>query len=593
MKRILILLLLLSAPASARPGSGDPIANVGGRTTISLDGTWRAIIDPYETGLGYRFYEDRKPKNKQELVEYDFDASETLKVPGDWNSQRESLFLYEGPVWYRRLFSYSKREHVRSFIYFGAANYWARVYLNGKKLGEHEGGFTPFDFEITDTVREGSNSLVVEVDNTRHKNGIPGLNTDWWNYGGLTRGVEIVEVPEIFIQDYSVQLAKGSASVISGWVRFEGATQPEQVTIEIPEAGVKKVATTDQKGYAEFHFPAKLELWSPQEPKLYRVLFSSSDDKVEDQIGFRTVEARGTQILLNGKPIFLRGVSVHEEAPFRGGRSYSAEDDQVVLGWAKELGCNFVRLAHYPHNEAMIRLADKLGVLVWSEIPVYWGIEWQDPATLDNAKSQLREMISRDRNRAAVVLWSIGNETPIVPARLEFMKQLAAAARQLDSTRLLTAAMNITSRAGENTRVLNDPLGQFVDVLGLNEYIGWYEGRPEDADRTEWKSSYDKPLIVSEFGAGALYGNHGDAEARWTEEYQVSVYEHQIQMLRNISFLAGMSPWILMDFRSARRPLPAIQDFHNRKGLVSDRGQRKQAFYVLQKFYREMSQAGK
>jgi beta-glucuronidase len=593
MKRILILLLLLSASASTRAGSGDPIANVGSRTTISMDGTWRAIIDPYETGLGSRFYEDRKPKNKQDLVEYDFDASETLNVPGDWNSQRESLFFYEGPVWYRRLFSYSKREHVRSFIYFGAANYWARVYLNGKKLGEHEGGFTPFDFEITDVVHEGSNSLVVEVDNTRHKNGIPGLNTDWWNYGGLTRSVEIVEVPEIFIQDYSVQLAKGSASEISGWVRFEGATKPEQVTIEIPEAGVKKVVTTGEKGYAEFHFPAKIELWSPQEPKLYRVVISSSDDKVEDQIGFRTVEARGTQILLNGKPIFLRGVSVHEEAPFRGGRSYSAEDDQVILGWAKELGCNFVRLAHYPHNEAMIRLADKLGVLVWSEIPVYWGIEWQDPATLDNAKSQLGEMISRDRNRAAVVLWSIGNETPIVPARLEFMKQLAATARQLDSTRLLTAAMNITSRAVENTRVLNDPLGEFVDVLGLNEYIGWYEGRPEDADRTEWKSSYDKPLIVSEFGAGALYGNHGDAEARWTEEYQVRVYEHQIQMLRNIPFLAGMSPWVLMDFHSARRPLPAIQDFHNRKGLISDRGQRKQAFYVLQKFYREMSQAGK
>jgi beta-glucuronidase len=308
---------------------------------------------------------------------------------------------------------------------------------------------------------------------------------------------------------------------------------------------------------------------------------------MEDEIGFRTIETRGSTILLNGKPIFLRGVSMHEEAPFRGGRAFSPEDAQALLGWAKELGCNFVRLAHYPHNENEIRLADRLGLLVWSEIPVYWVVDWENPATLQIAEDQLRENIARDHNRASVILWSLSNETPITPARTEFIKKLAAFARQDDSTRLLTSAMNQPQIAAPDSRLLNDPLCEFLDVLGINEYIGWYEGRPEDAARTHWSTSLDKPLIFSEFGAGALYGNHGDPDARFTEEYQSRVFEQQLLMLKQIPNLAGMSPWVLMDFRSPRRMLTGIQDYRNRKGLVSDQGQRKQAFYVLQKFYAE------
>jgi beta-glucuronidase len=296
-----------------------------------------------------------------------------------------------------------------------------------------------------------------------------------------------------------------------------------------------------------------LDLWSPNDPKLYRVVLSTASDKVEDQIGFRTIEARGTKILLNGSPIFLRGISMYEEAPFRGGRAFAVEDDQTLLGWAKELGCNYVRLAHYPHNEAMIRLADRMGLLVWGEIPVYWGMDWQDPGTLENAESQLRELIGRDHNRAAVILWSIGNETPIQPARLEFLKSLSAKARALDGTRLVTAAMNTAARKGPYTRLLSDPLGEVVDVLGVNEYIGWYEGWLEDIDHTQWESDYENPEIFSEFGAEAQYGDHGNADTRWTEEYQASLYDHQIKMLKQVPFLAGMSPWVLMDFHSPRR----------------------------------------
>lgn len=585
---------ILFAPASgaqAVPSPANLIVNIPARNTISLSGVWQVIVDPYETGLSDRFYENRQPKDKQDLVEYNFDASGTLKVPGDWNSQREGLLLYEGPLWYKKSFSYQKRPHTRTFVYFGAANYRARVYLNGRSLGEHQGGFTPFNFEITDTVREGDNFVVVEVNDARRADAVPALNTDWWNYGGLTRDVAIVEVPETFIQGYFVQLAKGSTGEMAGWVKLTGVSEPQKVTLEIPEANITEQFTTDRDGYVEFRFAAKLSLWSPENPKLYRVVVSAAGDRIEDQIGFRTIETSGARILLNGQPIFLRGISMHEEAAFRGGRAFAPEDDAVLLGWAKELGCNFVRLAHYPYNESMIRMADRMGILVWEEVPVYWGIDWTNPATLQVAEEQMRDLIARDHNRAAAILWSVGNETPQGVDRLEFLKKLAAYARSLDSTRLLTSAMNHRKNIGDNTQLLDDPLGEFLDVLGENEYIGWYETPIEATDTMQWKSTYDKPVIFSEFGAGAPYGDHGDAGARWTEEYQASLYQHQINMLKRIPALAGMSPWVLMDFRSPRRMLAGVQDFYNRKGLISDRGQRKQAFYVLQNFYRSIANA--
>jgi beta-glucuronidase len=595
MKRLMALVFvavnLATSLSAAAPAPSNVIANLHARTTISLNGVWRVIIDPYETGLGARYYENRKPKDKQDLVEYNFDTSGTLNVPGDWNSQRDSLLFYEGPIWYERSFSYHRDAAARAFLYFGGANYQARVYLNGKSLGEHQGGFTPFNFEVTDAVREGDNFVVVEVNNARYSDAVPAQNTDWWNYGGLTRDVAIVELPATFIQDYSVQLAKNSPGEIAGWVRLNGARQPQQVTIEIPEANVTQRVATDRDGYAEFKFAAKLHLWSPEAPKLYRVLLSAAGDRVEDQIGFRTIETRGTKILLNGNPIFLRGISMHEEAAFRGGRAVSAEDDAVLLGWARELECNFVRLAHYPYNEDMIRLADRMGLLVWEEIPVYWEIDWKNPTTLRIAQEQMRDLIARDHNRASAIFWSIGNETPVNPPRVKFMTQLASYTRDLDSTRLITAALNHTEQAGENTRLLNDPLGEFLDVLGLNEYVGWYNDSIAATDTMQWKFAYDKPLIVSEFGAETPFGAHGNADARWTEEHQTALFEHQIAMLRKIPSLAGMSPWVLMDFRSPRRPLTGVQDFYNRKGLISDRGQRKQAFYTLQKFYREMAAA--
>src|SRR6185295_13038114 len=211
--------LLVSTVQAQQPAL---ITNLEGRHTINLNGRWQIIIDPYETGYyDYRYepspngyFKNAKPKSPSDLVEYDFDSSSQLQVPGDWNSQDQRLLFYEGSLWYKKSFDYQKKDRKRVFVYFGAANYVADVYLNGEKLGRHEGGFTPFNFEITSLVKDKDNFLVAKVDNKRRRDAVPTLNTDWWNYGGLTREVRLVEVPEVFIEDYLLQLAKGSLDEI-------------------------------------------------------------------------------------------------------------------------------------------------------------------------------------------------------------------------------------------------------------------------------------------------------------------------------------------------------------------------------------------
>ena len=264
------------------------------------------------------------------------------------------------------------------------------------------------------------------VDNTRHEDNVPTLETDWWNYGGLTREVSLIEVPEAFIDQYDVHLERGEGAAIAGWVHVEEAHAGEKVEVEIPELGAQAIGDGGRRRTSGASFRGKgLERWSPETPKLYKVAIRAGADSIDELMGFRTVETRGTEILLNGKPIFLRGVSVHAEAPYRTGRAYSDQDAETLLGWAKELGCNFVRLAHYPHDETMLRAADRMGLLVWSENPVYWAVQFDNPKVLAKAEQQLDEEINTSRNHAAIVLWSMANETPNNPARTQFIETLA------------------------------------------------------------------------------------------------------------------------------------------------------------------------
>jgi beta-glucuronidase len=601
--RIARAIPFLFAAVIIAPLHADPaLANVYARAAQNLDGKWHVIVDPYEMGYyDYRrqpldqaekptsgYFLDQSAKDKTELVEYNFDQSPTLMVPGDWNSQAERLLLYEGSVWYRRKFDYHRSgPSVRAFLYFGAVNYRADVYLNGKKLGTHIGGFTPFSYEVTGLVKETGNSLVVRVDNTRHLEAVPTINTDWWNYGGLTRDVLLAETPATFISAFHLQLKKGTTDRLEASVQLDGERKQQKVHVAIAGSDIAADLTTDSSGAAHAEIAAPgLALWSPEQPKLFGVTFEAETDRTTDRIGFRSIEVRGSDILLNGKPLFLRGVCIHEENPLRKGRAYSVNDARLLLGWAKELNCNFVRLAHYPHNEFMARTADELGLLVWEEVPVYWTIQWDNPDTLQNARTQLTDLITRDHNRASVIVWSVANETPVSPSRTRFLKTLVETARSLDNTRLVSAAMEVRKDiADPNLKVVDDPFGEFTDLLSFNEYVGWYDGLPDKTQQITWKTPYTKPIVISEFGADALQGMHGDTQTRFSEEYQAEVYRQTIAMLQKIPQWRGTTPWILCDFRSPRRVLPNIQDGWNRKGLIGENGVKKQAFSVLQEFY--------
>jgi len=570
------------------------LVDVDHRIAQSLDGDWHVILDPYDGGL-YNFHREIRKDGfflngapetgSVGLLEYDFSKSPTLKVPGDWNSQHEQFFYYEGLLWYQRDFDYLAAPGHRTFLHIGAANYKSIAWINGKQVCRHEGGFTAFDCDISDTLNRGKNFVVIAVDNTRLADGVPTLNTDWWNYGGLTRDVSLVDVPAKYIDDYDLHLNR-ERTAIEGSVHLVNGVVGDKVTVSLTEVNREFTAKLGADLRAQFSIPADgMQWWEPQHPRLYKVRLQAGEDILEDEMGFRTIEVRGTDILLNGKPVFLRGISIHAEAPFRGGRANSQQDVDTLLGWAKELDCNYVRLAHYPHDQKMTRAADRLGLMVWSEIPVYWAEDFSNPVVLAKAQRQLSEEIRRDRDKASVVLWSIANETPLTPERTLFLKTLASQAHKLDPTRLVTAALLVRSEGHE--KYVDDPLGEELDVVGMNEYIGWYEQTPQDADSTHWHIAYRKPLIVSEFGGDAKAGLHGSATERWTEEYQASIFQHQLPMLAKIPQLRGLSPWILMDFRSPMRQLPGIQDGYNRKGLVSEQGEKKQAFFVLQTTYRQ------
>lgn len=591
MKQFLIALLLTF---SFQLKANEPlISNIYSRDITLLNGRWNYIVDPLDNGfydskmepLEKGFFENRKQKNPSERIEYSFDASPMLNVPSDWNTQDEKMFFYEGSVWYKKDFKHIKQGQKRTFIYFGAANYETKVYINGKFAGEHIGGYTPFNFDITSLLNDGDNFVVVRVNNSRHKDHVPTVNMDWWNFGGITREAMLVDLPETYIEDYSIQLSKEKKGLVSGWIKLNKAVEGEQVRLLIPELGINKGSTTNSEGLVYFEFKAQPDLWSPAYPKLYNVSLIHGDEKIADQIGFRTIETKGKLILLNGKNIFLKGICIHEEAAYRNGRAWSKEDALTLLTWAKELGCNFVRLAHYPHNEYMVREAERLGLMIWSEIPVYWTISWDNPGTYKNAEQQLSEMIYRDKNRCGIIVWSIANETPHDEARDNFLMRLSKFARSKDNTRLISMAMEIT-RVSPDSSVVKDNMNKYVDIISFNQYVGWYNGSPEDCRIRKWEIPYDKPVVVSEFGGDALQGLHGEKTTRWTEEYQEELYIRTIEMLQRIEGLAGTSPWVLKDFLSPRRQLPNIQDWFNRKGLVSDQGMKKKAFYVLQEWYK-------
>lgn len=566
---------------------------------------WRAIIDPYDFGyvdiLNNRnkqgYFRDFKPRSISDRVEYDFDNSMELAVPGDWNTQDPSLLYYEGTVWYRTLFDVDAPEQGRSFLNFGAANHTTRVFLDGEELCTHVGGYGQFATEVTGRVGEGQHSLVVQVNNRREADRVPAMRSDWWNFGGITRSVDLITVPETFLRDAWLTMAPDGRLVGGATVDGPGAADEPVVTVDLIDLGlsVSMEPTGDgesqsqgdsrtQRTYA-VGFEADVERWAPGRPILHRVRWHSGEDEVADEVGFRTIRTEGNRILVNDEVTFLKGIAIHGEGPSGGKRAHGPEDAATLLGWAADLGANFVRLGHYQHDEYMVKEADRRGLLAWAELPVYWAIAYGNEHVLANALAQADELVIRDRSRVSIGLWSVANETLPGDGRIEFLTSLADRIRSLDRSRLTTAAL-ITLPTGELAFNVDDPLGEAIDVVAINQYLGWYYGAVEDIANASFTTPYGKPIIFSELGAGAKYGKHGGEDEIWTEEFQAAVYRVQLEMIANQPDCVGLSPWILKDFRTPLRVLPGVQDGYNRKGLVSEEGERKLAFDVVKDVYR-------
>lgn len=604
-RRLLCLLALIAAPALAADALRPPLLLTGARTQVQdLSGRWTYSKDLYRTGFtdinGWvaksRMQRHRdvdvaaeEGKPSPTFFEFDLDRGPAMDIPGAWNSATPELRYFDGLIWFQRRFDAPMKTGQRSFLRFEAVNYRAYVYLNGKEVGRHEGGFTPFVVEVTETLRAQGNRLVVGVDSKHDADSVPGEITDWDLYGGITRPVKLIQTPATFIDDATLRL--NDAGRLVGSLQLNGPQAANRaVNLRIAGLNLTLPARTDANGEARFDVaaPAGLKRWSPDAPTLYDVEFDAGDDKVRDRIGFRTIAVRGSEILLNGQPIFLKGICIHEEEI--GPNPARRIDDAAarrLLGEVKNgLHGNYVRLSHYPHNEAMLRAADEIGLLVWSEIPVYWTVNWDNPATLGLARRMQAETIYRDRNRASVVLWSIGNETPVADNRTRFHTALAETVRALDPSRLISAAL-LVERKGDTIHIA-DPLLKELDVIAVNTYAGWYgDDTLEAVGKLRWEVPADKPLLFSEFGADAQVGfRDATLRRKFSEDYQADYYRATLAMAAKVPTLRGLSPWVLKDFRSPRREHPVFQNGWNRKGLISETGQRKLAFEVVAEHYK-------
>ncbi|WP_397389976.1 glycoside hydrolase family 2 protein [Polynucleobacter sp.] len=558
------------------------LITMAGRATVSLDGVWNFVIDPHDEGLRQRWYEIQNMSHSKDSPPLDYDDAhwQTVNVPSCWNTVRPEWFHFEGSAWYSRTFDLppsSKKDRI--FLRVGAANYEARVFLNGRFMGSHQGGSTPFFIELSANLEPFNNLLQIQVENRCRADRVPMNHTDWFNYGGLYREVCLVVLPTVFIQDFHAAWINDPARKE---IQFEVClSEPIDgiAQIELPELDqVFEMVLVAGKGVKKINLD--FQAWSPDNPKLYEIQVSYGTDVIRDRVGFRQIRCHGDRLLLNGEDLFLRGISVHEES-LPVGKVSNEQTVRDMLRHAKELNANFIRLSHYPHHELVASIADELGILLWAEIPVYWAIDFGNPDTFNDANNQLQELIRRDRNRSSIIFWGVGNENHDTDARLGFMSRLAAAARKADDTRLISAACLIN----RETFQIQDRLSEVLDVIGINEYFGWYEPSFEGLSQLLNNSNPTKPVVITETGADALPGLHGKHSDRYSEESQSLILETQLKMLKKAGYIRGISPWVLYDFRTERRQ-NSFQRGINLKGLIaSDKLHKKISFQKVSEIY--------
>ena len=632
-------------PEYAKPS--NLIGWIDNREYLSLNGQWKYIVDPMNNGLPETsffggFPENKTQKDGYELIEYNFDQADVINVPGAWNEQKDELFFYQGSIWLFKKFNFNIDPNKLNHLYIGASNFSTKIFLNGERVGQFNSGYTAFNFDISDYLINGENVLLVQINANLSENSVPTKKTDWWPYGGLVGDVLIVNTPKIFIENAYVQISDLQKKQLNFRAKLN-LNKNMNIKLIIDELNLQRSFTTNKNGEIDEFIKFKnIDLWSPENPKLYNVTVKIEGDEIVDQIGFREIKTKGKQIFLNGTPIKFKGISMHAEPIGEKGVAFSRAHFESLVTTSKELNINFIRAAHYPYTRHMAKVCDELGIMLWEEIPVYWNINWTNKQTKEDALNMLSNLVTRDWNRASVVVWSLGNETPFSKDRMTFMNDLKDRLGELDVSRLKSAAIlsgdaqtfskliSIIAKVGlekkdltakeryifeeiiKNVPVpvekllpfeinINDPLANELDLIAYNEYFGWYYtsffsaqiGIRESLLREIMfelmpsfiiRSEFNKPIHISEFGAGAKHSFKKTNQV-WSEEYQAKVYLKQLEMLKSNPQVQGISPWILKDFRSMMRPLNNVQDFYNRKGLIDENGNKKQAFSVLSNFY--------
>ena len=540
-----------------------------------LDGIWDFSPDEENAGENEQWYK-KFPEN-----------SIKVSVPSCINN-RLGYINFQDVAWYKKDFFASGAITVK----FHAVTEYAKVYLDGKYLGDHYGGFTSFEFDTM--VESGVHTLVVRIDPRSTEDTIPLWAVDWHHYCGIIRSVEVFEHKTVSIKamqaDYELSDSLTSADVkITATLKNHTAEKIEKsVQIEIDGTTVynERVTVGDTEEICARVKLDNVRLWDVGKPELYTVTVSTDDDDLTDRIGFRRIEVDGKRILLNKKPIKITGVNRHEEHPewgFAMPAQLNAKDVDIL----KDLNVNAVRGSHYPNSHLFVDMCDAEGILFWSEIPM-WGFQKESLAreiVTERGLVMHKEMVNQYRNHPSIIIWGMHNEvaTDSQEGRA-ITEQFVNCVRSLDPSRLITYATD---------KVQRDVCLDLVDFISLNQYVGWYGGEIKDwaGSIAKTKNSLkemgvdNKPIVMSEFGTGAIFGNKSFEELRWSENYQVEFYKHTLDLFLNDEDISGVYLWQFSDIRSNPKwSLMRVRGFNN-KGLVNEYRQPKLAYYTVKEIF--------
>ncbi len=549
------------------------------RQVQSLDGFWHFWTDPDDVGVDEQWFRQLPAEGRRVLV------------PSCWNNDL-GLYDYEGPAWYARTF-HSESERV-NLVFHGFSGQ-IDIYVDGMHAASQYGGFTGIEV-LVENLKPGEHHLVVRVDNTHNNsNTIPLARVDWFHYGGLFRGVELQELRDVWIKDatirYTLDHTERTVQLdMQVVVQSFGSELQKDLVVEVNGESLCRVPLT-VRGEMTVEIPrqtlSQVDVWDCGHPNLYMFRFALAEDDLQERLGFRNVGVERGRLLLNGQPVNLKGVNRHEDHP-EWGFAIPLHLMKKDLDIIKMLGCNTVRGSHYPNHPVFLDLLDEEGILFWEEIPM-WGFPepaLADPLTLQRGLRMHEAMVRRDIHHPAIILWGLHNEVDTrTQTAFDLTQAFAERIKSLDTSRPLTYATN---------RPLDDICLSLVDIISVNKYFGWYEGSKEDwaefltdlKEKLRQDGLTGMPIIISEFGAGAIYGDSTFEAPKWTEDFQTDYLAYTLALFADDADVIGSYVWQYCDIRTAKElDLGRPRSFNN-KGIVNEYRKPKQAFWKVQELYR-------